>query len=287
MHRDSERTKTRIRAGVLTLICIAMALGAATTIAGTFQDSQDFATLSQATSAGFTGLNNQSSIQNYGFSNTNNASGVAGEAGGSFRMEASRTYYADTTLNGTLTNADNLSAGGAFKMTNSASSASQLFIAHFDPTPATNQNILGLRIVDNNSNAANFRFQAFLSYSNGGTDSGAIVVVPNTVTSFSYVFDPDPDNNPITTPGLLTASFTDGVTTYTSSTSTTAALPASFSAWGLRTDVLGGFESANPLTLFIDDVNYTSIPEPATAGLIVLAGWSLSSRLFRGFGYRR
>src|SRR5687767_4845047 len=70
--------------------------------AGTFLDNQNFATLEQASSAGFDGVNNQTALQSYGFSKTNNASGVAGEAGGSFRMEAARTYYADETLGGTL-----------------------------------------------------------------------------------------------------------------------------------------------------------------------------------------
>ena len=120
-------------------------------VANSWGETQSFDDAASAAAAGWTGVQNQNGTigTNYGFSNTNNTGGTAGEAGGVLpeRIHGVISYYADTDLDDVLSQKNTaLSASGRIRL-NSVFTDGGFKIGWFDTTTAAGyQDILGLGI---------------------------------------------------------------------------------------------------------------------------------------------
>jgi hypothetical protein len=263
-------------------LAAALMSASATWSVAAVMESQTFDSEAGAAAAGWTGLNNTTppGPQDYGWRSSVNAGGAAGEAGGNFTDgDNVVSYYADLTLNGTLTG-QQLDASGKLGLISGASDRAETFLGHFDASQPGNVRLVGLALFD--GSAGIIRAGARVHYSSGGSDAGNLLNLPTGRTyTFSYTYNPDPDNNPITTSGNLTVTLTDNLANnYVSSVTTAAVLAgAGFNAFGLRTLALTpDGQSHPPITYFADDLSYTVVPEPAGAATLLPALLACAAR---------
>ena len=222
----------------------------------------------------WTGSNNTTGGNNFGFTNTSFAGGAAaGEAGGGMNNNAtSESYYGDTKFGLPLTLNLPFSATTKFDFNNVSTSAKSFQIGYFKSGNA-DRSFLGLDIQD--WIGATTKVRGALTLSDGtallGTTSFNQPINQDYTLTFSY----DPNIGfgrftgswaPAVPSGGVGGSWTIDLTSAQRSTG------ATFDGFGLYAPL--GFTGNGTLDLFIDDATYT-VPEPSAVGLVILAGIGL------------
>ncbi len=205
---------------------------------------------------------------NYGFSNTNFAGGLPGEAGGTFnRDDIGPGYYADVNLGGTLDRNDHIQASGLLDITNiSAAFNGGFFAAHFNTSVPGGVGAIGLVVLELSTSSV--RARAAIQFSDGSFYSGGNIVLtgfPNIDRNWSYVFDPSGGADGV---GRLelTIDGPGGGTSVVELTNADAGKNFALDAFGIiDASGSGAPQPGNTITAYIDNVAYTAVvPEPAS-----------------------
>jgi len=250
----------------------------------TIIETQTFDTEAGAAAAGWVEVNTSggSGLDDYGFSDTANAGGTAGEAGGTVQRGDLAGYYADTTLGGTLDRSDAIEASGLLDVTNIGSAFNGgVHFRHF----ATDKNgAVGFALLEAFGSTTSVQAQSFIAFSDGSCESSSklhLTDFPNSDRTWSYAFDPTGGTESV---GLL--SFTidgaGGGTLTVELDSSHAGKDFSLNAFGMVDGTVGSPLANNTITSFIDNLEYTVVPEPSS--LVLLAGLAVG---LAGFGWRR
>jgi hypothetical protein len=238
--------------------------------------TESFANESSAAANGWVEVNSRANGQNFGFSNTGNASGSSGEAGGTFLRRVDRAYYADTNI-GYLTLNDSISANGRAIVTLPSTDA-DFTIGYFNSADGPgSQNLLGINLAEGGGGvpAPNSRVQAVIGTAAATTETAALGFYPWDVYTWSFAYNPA--GGP-TGDGQLIVSFTNTwsfvETSVTNNlTSGSRAIGAVFNAFGLV--MRGGSDREPIMEFYIDDLSYTKgfpLEEPQLLGIETGAG---------------
>ncbi len=208
--------------------------------------------------------NSNGLVLDYGFSDTANAGGPNGEAGGSIIRTGVRNYYADRTVGTKLTLNDYISASGNLIIKQPATNATW-HIAHFnsaDTAANGGRNILGISIANGDTSIASPRLQAALGLANAGgnpttetTGQGRLFL--DDLTSWSYAYDPTAGP---TGDGQLIVTYTSFQTTFNVTIALTAAqraTGATFDSFGILSRGSGGAVTNDQMIAYIDSLTYT------------------------------
>jgi len=244
------------------------------------RETQNFDSAASASASGWTGLNNTSDGNSFGFGNTNNTAGTspAGEAGGTFARSTPPSYYADLTVGPT--------PGSGFNVHTSFAATGELFLgapsnpdnnleligyfrtASAAPADPSNMNA-GLQFQDRGDNNYNVIAQFALD-----NDSGQ---VPVSIAPGVYTWEFDYVAGTPSTTGVFTATIRD--TSLTVVYNQTILIDAVeklnptrqllMDGFGLASGGRGAPNAANTHEIFIDGLEYSVIPEPGAAlGLV-------------------
>ncbi len=211
--------------------------------------------LSRTNSAGW--------VQDYGFSDSGNAGGPIGEAGGTIIRHAVRSYYADRTV-GRLTLNDRISANGTLYITQPATNATW-HICHFNSTDVAangGRNILGVSIADGAGSLGSPRIQAAIGLSNAGANptvenTGAARLSLGDLTTWSYAYDP---TGGTTGDGQQVLTYTTFQGTFSIANNLTAAqraTGATFDSFGILVRGSGNAATNDAMIAHIDSLTYT------------------------------
>jgi hypothetical protein len=233
------------------------------------QQTEDF-----TVDPGWTGVGNTT----YGFSNTNNAGGAPGEAGGAVPSRTPDiTYYADTTLGGGLTQLDPITATGRFTISPRAGFDGGFAMGYFDSTGTVNVGQDGhfiegiyMRVLD--GDGTGYRVLASLSGQRSASD--VINIAGGTDYLFGLLYEPTGVN---ATTARLTVEIRDAATPGTVLDTAIIEQPNNaghvYDAFGIQTADFN--TTVAPSDAFIDNLNYTVVPEPVAGALLVLGGLAL------------
>jgi hypothetical protein len=223
--------------------------------------TESFSNESSAAANGWVEFNsrpNGTNVQNFGFSNTGNASGSAGEAGGTFQRRVARAYYADTNI-GYLTLNDSISVSGRAIVT-APSTDANFTIGYFNSTDGPgSQNILGINLADGAGGVPfpNSRVQATIATTTGTFSTAALGFSAGEIYFWGFIYNPagGPAGD-----GQLIVSFTNSFNFVEASvtnnlTSGSRAIGAGFNAFGLLDR--GGTDREPIMDFYIDDLSYT------------------------------
>ncbi len=213
-------------------------------------------------------INNPSSGNSFGFSNTNNTGGTsnAGEAGGAFRRTDQRHFYVDTDVGYMSTFDIPLAFSGELDVTSVASDFNaSISFGYVDSRDTTGQYAdgMGLFLAEPGGNGTT-QYRAFGAMTTGSTVllTNAFFLDINTDRVFEFTWDPDGG----TGDGefSLTVSGAGGGT---NSRSLTAAERNAFStaeldSFGWSTHILSSPAAApGTANAYVDGLQYTAIPE--------------------------
>ena len=221
--------------------------------------------------ANWIGVNNTSSGNNFGWSNTNNAGGTAGEAGGLFDRNGLFAYYADTSLGGDFNGTMDFAFSGRIEIQN-INANSTVRVGYFDTSAGTNPTFLGISISEPSGGSGGTGFRVFAGGRRDvGTEQGGGILFntgsppPRIVDGREYLFS-------VTKTGTaLSVVFTDTTDSSTSTSSVTlSGTYTGMDAFGIMQPVES--DAAAQLRVFIDNLEYTVVPEPASLGLLSLGG---------------
>jgi uncharacterized repeat protein (TIGR02543 family) len=209
--------------------------------------TETFDTAATTAAHGWTGNGNTSGGNNFGWSNTGNVLGTAGEAGGTFARSASYRTFADTTI-GTFGRTRTLRMLGSFKLNNSDFDGS-FYLGYFNPAQGST-NFVGIQINEPSGSASDpFRGWAVVN-GTGGAGTSVINLAQNTTLSFDLTWVGNADGS-----GTLS-----GTVAGTSVSVTVGAGAANFTAFGL---LCGGMSDNNTAQntggCYFDDLTYTRI----------------------------
>lgn len=255
--------------------------------------TESFTDQSSAAANGWVELNSRADGQNFGFSNTGNASGSAGEAGGTFKRNTSpRAYYADTNI-GYLTLNNSISASRRAIVTWPSDDA-DFTIGYFNSTdrPGT-RNLLRINLAEGGGGVPypNSRVQGVIGTTTANTETAPLGFYPGDTYSWSFTYDPA--GGP-TGDGQLIVSFTNTSSLAEASvtnnlTASSRAIGAAFNAFGLL--MKGGATRTPTMDFYIDDLNYTKgfpLAAPQLLGIETGAGGAtLKLNLVSTFGLPR
>jgi len=214
--------------------------------------------------------NNGVNGNSFGFSNTNNAGGEPGEAGGLFSRTTSDSaaYMGDAELNGQVTLADPLVMKGRLHLAD-VNADGNLFIGFIDTSNLGRR--LGIDITEPGGGIApNFRGRL----SAVGAQTGIFPIPPNTSLSFDLAWDP--------ASGTLSGTVGTQTVSLTAGPGTTA-----FDAFIVGAFGAGSNDPTRQMRAFVDDLTYSIASEvppvlvtvkltaPA-AGTVLPAGSSLT-----------
>jgi hypothetical protein len=257
----SERQKLRFVGVIITTATVAL-LGVVQAPARGGLRTQNF-----ATDPGWDALNNTTGPQNFGFSNTSNTTGSAGEMGGLITRDTTRAYYADRIESHTLD--EPLSVTGKLYLQGVNASSGFLF-GFFNQSPATSganaypKSFLGFQSDGNNTISSDIYIIATDSLQ-GGVDftthgaSGLVGNIPRLVThDFSLTYDPSAGAS-----GQITMSIGPAGPLTINLTPAMRTANATFDRFGL----LGLQFSGTAQAPFFDNLVYT--PEPGAVGVIL------------------
>lgn len=203
-------------------------------------------------------------IQDYGFTDSANAGGPNGEAGGTITRRAVRNYYADRSSIKGLTLNDYISASGTLFITQPATNATW-HIAHFNSTDAAatgGRNILGLSIADGSGNLGSPRIFGAVGLANAGGNpsqeiAGLARLFLSDLTTWSYTYDPNAGSFKA---GQLVVTYTTFQGTFTITVNLTAQdrlTGASFDSFGILVRGSGNAVTNDAMIAYIDELNYT------------------------------
>jgi len=159
--------------------------------------TQDFESEAAAAAAGWVGSDNTVEGNSYGWSDSDNAGGAAGEAGGVFARAGVNDYYADTSI-GTLTLDDSMAASGRLLLTNVQDFTGGQCLGWFnnDEPIARRSNNLCIRFHEETS--TQFRCEPMIESADGIMNPGdrQIQVLPtDTHYWWELTYDPSGGNN--------------------------------------------------------------------------------------------
>jgi hypothetical protein len=249
--------------------------------------TQNFNTEASAIADGWIEVDTTADDNNYGFSNTTNAGGPAGEAGGIFSRR--NAYYADTTLadssnpSGILDLNRPLRASGKYNILDGGTVDLEMFIGYFHTADAMNnetatasKNQLGIKVGD--VNAGNSRFLPKIGLADGtaviAADWGSFPV--NEVRTFLIEYDP---TGGVNSQGRLTVSATGtgGGSAFVDLTAAHRAIGATFNAYGIN-QRRGSGAVTDTWEYYIDSLAY-AVPEPGSAAaLLAMVSLGLARR---------
>lgn len=208
------------------------------------QNLETFDTEATTTANGWTGRGNTSGGNNFGWSDTGNVLGTAGEAGGAFARSGTWRYFADTGIETRNRASSVLRMKGSFKLTN-VNADGHIHIGYFNTGSPAN-NFVGIRI-EEPSGAAGNPFRGSLNVRGTGGASGDFASLPqNTTLTFDLIWVGNADGS-----GTLS-----GTLAGTSVSLTVNAGAGTFDAFGLLT---GGSSSDNTgqiANAYFDDLTY-------------------------------
>ena len=245
---------------------------------------------------GWTGTGNTSNGNNFGFSNTDNTGfgSPAGEAGGVIARTANVSFYGDTMLGTLFTLTNTLHADGELAIT--AATTSPVYdnataIGFFniaDAGSSARKNTLGLTLNEpaGTGGPGTYRVRPTFKLSSGAVvePTGVISLTPgNSIYKFTFDYNP---TNGVNSQGRLTVQMfnSSGVSLGTLSqdlNATQRATNATFNAFGLLTGGLGAANNADAITLFIDNVNYTSASANTAVPLLLSSPQRLGNGHFQ------
>jgi hypothetical protein len=256
---------------------VALALAVMPAAAGAAVQTEDF-----TSDPGWTGVGNTTNGNTFGYKGTSNAGGAAGEAGGDFVAHTAGTdYYADTTLGGTLSQQNVLSASGRFTVAQTPNvNDGQFEIGWFDTTPSSlfdNGPFEGIVMHIREQTTTTYRVNVRV----GDQRSNASDIPLNVNTDYRFELSYDPN---ALGAGLgqaridiFDASNNFLVFNDTPSFSSTGT-PWQMNAFGMLTaDTTADTDSGEG---YFDDLEYTiaAVPEPASLTLMGLSALALVRR---------
>jgi hypothetical protein len=237
-------------------LALALPLAATLALAGGLKASTVTETFDSAESTaanGWTASGNEANGNNFGWSNSNEAGGTAGEAGGFFARSTAYGSYADTS-GGTLSRTHTLNMSGSFRLRNGYLFEGKFYIGFFDPASLVSgqapANFVGISFAEPEADPEDPFLGTALVIGNGGSDSGVINLPQDTTLAFNLTWTGSPDGS-----GTLTGTLagTD------IGTMNVAAGSANFTAFGL----LGGGNSYDLSYLtteaYFDNLTYTKV----------------------------
>jgi hypothetical protein len=287
---------SRKTVGMMVAMIAALALAGGTAQA-VILVTQNFDTAASAAADGWTVQNGTTGGNNFGFSNTSNAGGVPGEAGGAFQRPGNVGFYSDLTGIG-LDVFEPMEVSGLLRLAKATSPPTDNFVVfgYWDQnktatspldvnSPAHASTWVGLsyRASDGLLRANVFEGD-YGGYNGSGGNAGLAkeAFMPDGNYTFAFTV-----NNAGFTPGP--GEFNYAQITLTLSNTTTAAVTTLYNALNPlqnRTPsaspprVLNAFgflhanstsDANNPLSIFADDLIYT-VPEPTAVALLGLSG---------------
>ncbi len=213
---------------------------------------REFETFDDETSASNHGwvARNMRAGNNFGFSNTNNAGGMAaGELGGTVsRSDIPISTYLDETI-GTVTAEEFLYASGKISLTDiNFDGWFYLGWSREEGGRGSNDRLLGIRSTDGPPGVFTLRARRQLDGDAGSSD-GDVLDVTDGVYDFSFLYDPVAPGSP----GLLTVTIGDQVSTEVIPAANKA---TTFDRFGLFTRDYS--DEITQAEIYIDDLVYTS-----------------------------
>ncbi len=204
-------------------------------------------------------------IQDYGFTDTANAGGPNGEAGGTITRRAVRSYYADRSAGTRLTLNDYIAASGSLIITQPATNTTW-HIAHFnsaDTAANGGRNILGTSIADGAGALGSPRIFAAVGLANAGANpsqevAGLARLFLGDFTTWSYTYDPNAGSFKA---GQLVLSYTTFQGTFSITVNLTAQdrlTGATFDSFGILVRGSGNAVTNDAMIAYIDSLTYTA-----------------------------
>ena len=234
-------------------------------------ETQTFDTEAAATAAGWTQVGTSSAYSNTDFTG---GTSPAGEAGGALNaVSATRDYYADTTLGGTIALTEDLQASGEFRLRQSSNNAESGFVGFFDTTATNFGNSVGFILLDGGATDSRIRASARLD---DGTQvlGGTSFVAHNVDLTFTINWD-------AATRGLQYQVF-NGVTLIATDTLVLSVGEVagfdSIDAFGIGTGSDASGNLGTTVEAYIDNLEYTNVPEPASLALVMVGGVLMAGR---------
>jgi hypothetical protein len=248
---------------------------ASATTSTALSTTETFDTAASATSHGWVEYKSRANGNNFGFSNTSNAGGTAGEGGGTFKRVSSANagYYADTALGGTLGLNDAIFASGKLKIANSTADG-HWWLGHLGTSgfDGSTKNLVGFRFSESSSTEIRVETVVFLSNATARTTTATVVAFTSgNIASFDYAYDPNGNGGL----GQLVAHlrnsagnavYTGTLDLSTGDKTTGAAIGGFGAAEGALTD------TANYVDMYFDDTLYRVVSNNPPAPTYVAAG---------------
>ena len=277
------------------LIGLVPVLGLAMAHGGTIIESQSFDDAASAAAAGWTGhLNTPADGQGMdaGYRDSSLAGGTTGEAGGTMPSRSAEfAWYADTTIDGSLTGAEALIASGHFTVESIPSFDGAFELGWFDrngdrrpaaPGIGGIEDAIAIRVYDNYGTSDYRMGLRFSDVESGhGQQPGLITGL---LTAIDYLFtmnwDPQGSGENLGTLSLHIER-ADDPSQYVDRALTNVAWSAmNLDTFGLVTN---DFDTvmAGP-NVYIDDLSYSVVPEPTASVFLLFLSLVLTGRLLRG-----
>jgi hypothetical protein len=158
----------------------------------TFEDTNPAVDFSN--DPGWTGLNNATGGNHFGWSpSTNHAGGALGEVGGAFARCHSERSYGDTALSQTFTLRDTISASGSFRCLDFETMDGQFFVGHYSSSAAGSvREFIGMEFMEGGLGGIRVRVRMNLREGNPsiGATSSWIDLNARENYHFEYIYDP-------------------------------------------------------------------------------------------------
>jgi hypothetical protein len=270
---------------------------------GALVETQTFDSSASAAAAGWTSFGSQG----IGWSNSTNAGAPsgAGEAGGQMTRSGNEQSYRDTTV-GALSMNDAISFSGAYAWTAAgagyAPSGFSWFLAYTDSTKTSSSDpransYAGFSINERSSNANTVRVALEFNSAAGNSDglaavnstgpdvvSNQIILDKSTKYTFTWDYNPSAGAN-----GQVTLNFYDASrpvgqelrgTMVGDLSASQRSTGVNYNTFGITNEFWGGSGSTadNSITAFVDDLTYSSVPEPSALAMLGLGLGALARR---------